>query len=229
MGIIETLNQWDTELFLYLNSFHNSFWDYTMTLFTRTEIWLLFYLVIFITIIRKYKRKSLLVFLVITLLIVLADQGSGILKHSIERLRPSHDPYVAPLAHNFFKKGGLYGFVSAHAANSFGFAIFSVLLFRNRIFTVFMITWSLLIASTRIYLGVHYPGDILGGIILGSLIGWGMYRLLLFLEAFMRPRKPEFIIPMENKRVYNIILAAFVVIGFSMLVVNFFLKHHMFA
>lgn len=229
MGIIETLNHWDTELFLYLNSFHNSFWDYTMTLFTRTEMWLLFYLVIFITIIRKYKRKSLLVFLVITLLIVLADQGSGILKHGIERLRPSHDPYVAPLAHNFFKKGGLYGFVSAHAANSFGFTLFSILLFRNRIYTFFMLIWTMLIAYTRIYLGVHYPGDILGGLILGGLIGWGMYRLLLFLEMFMRPRKPEFIIPLENKRVYNIILAAFVVVGFSMLVVNFFLKHQMFA
>ena len=136
MGIIETLNHWDTELFLYLNSFHNSFWDYTMTLFTRTEMWLLFYLVIFITIIRKYNRKSILIFLVIALLIVFADQGSGILKHSIQRLRPSHDPYVAPLAHNFFKKGGWYGFVSAHASYSDGEVITKPIIFEGSRLTV---------------------------------------------------------------------------------------------
>jgi len=106
------------------------------------------------------------------------------------RLRPSNDPEVSPFAHIFFKKGGMYGFVSAHAANAFSFAVFSSLLFRNRIYSLFIFPWALLIAYTRIYLGVHYPGDIIGGALLGGLVGWGIYQLMLLLENRIYPMSP---------------------------------------
>jgi undecaprenyl-diphosphatase len=183
MGALDLLNHWDHEFFLYLNSFHNSFWDYTMTLFTLTHTWVPFYLIILAIIVKKYERKSLLIILSIILLILFADQFAGILKHSIKRFRPSHDPEISQLAHLFFNTGGLYGFVSAHSANALSFATFSILLFKNRRYTIFIIPWAIMIAYTRIYLGVHYPGDVLGGAILGILIGVGIYKLLLFTEA----------------------------------------------
>ncbi len=124
MGLIQTISAWDKSAFLYLNSFHSDLMDYVMTIFTLTPTWLLFYAVTLYVIIRKYGRKSVPVIVSLVLIIVLSDQIAGLFKHSVMRLRPSNDPVVAPLAHVFFTKGGLYGFVSAHAANAFSFAVF---------------------------------------------------------------------------------------------------------
>ncbi len=182
MGIINILDQLDKNIFLFLNGFHNSYWDNVMTLFTLTPVWIPFYLAVIIIIIKKFVKDSLWIFIAVILLILCADQFSGILKHSVRRLRPSHDPEISQLTHIAFTKGGLYSFVSAHAANSFSFAIFFILLFKNRAFTLFVIPWAFLIAYTRIYIGVHYPGDILGGMILGILTGFSIYKMLTLLE-----------------------------------------------
>jgi undecaprenyl-diphosphatase len=157
--------------------------DHVMTLFTFTPTWLLFYGVTLYVIIRKYGRKSVPIILSLALIILLSDQIAGLIKHSVMRLRPSNDPQLASVVHVFFEKGGLYGFVSAHAANAFSFATFSALLFRSRGYLWFIIPWACLISYTRIYLGVHYPGDILGGMVLGSLVGWLVYKLLVFIEC----------------------------------------------
>lgn len=188
--MIQTISNWDRAAFLYLNGFHSDLMDYVMTLFTLTPTWLLFYGVTLYVMIRKYGRKSVPVIIAIVIVILLADQLSGLLKHTVMRLRPSNDPAVSPYAHVFFTKGGLYGFVSAHAANAFSFATFSALLFRSRGYYIFIILWACLLAYTRVYLGVHYPGDILGGMILGILIGWGVFRALIFLESRMFPIHP---------------------------------------
>ncbi len=190
MGIIQIISELDKSAFLYLNSYHNDLMDYVMTLFTFTTTWLLFYGTTLYIIIRKYGRKSVPVIISLVLIILLADQLSGVIKHSVMRLRPSNDPVIAPLAHVFFSKGGLYGFVSSHAANAFSFAAFSSLLFRNRGYTIFIYPWACVIVYTRIYLGVHYPGDILGGIVLGSLVGWSIYRLLIYVESLAFPVHP---------------------------------------
>src|SRR5665647_389662 len=188
--MIQTISEWDKSAFLYLNGFHSDLMDYVMTLFTLTPTWILFYGVTLYIIIRKYGRKSIPVIISIVLVILLSDQISGLLKHSIMRLRPSNDPAVSPYAHVFFTKGGLYGFVSAHAANAFSFATFTAFLFRSRGYTIFIFPWACLIAYTRIYLGVHFPGDILGGMILGILIGWSIFRLLILVENRMFPIHP---------------------------------------
>jgi undecaprenyl-diphosphatase len=190
MGVLQTISNWDKSAFLYLNRFHNNLMDYVMTLFTLTPVWFLFYGVILFLIIRRYGRKSIPVLVSLVLMILLTDQFSNLFKHGVMRLRPSNDPAVAPLAHVFFNAGGLYGFVSAHAANAFSFATFSALLFRSRGYAIFIYPWALLIAYTRIYLGVHYPGDILGGIILGILVGFGVYKLLIFVESKAFPVHP---------------------------------------
>ena len=188
--MIQTISEWDKSAFLYLNGFHSDLMDYVMTLFTLTPTWILFYGVTLYVIIRKYGRKSVPVIISIFLVILLADQLSGLIKHSVMRLRPSNDPAVSPYAHVFFTSGGLYGFVSAHAANAFSFATFTAFLFRSRGYTIFILPWACLIAYTRIYLGVHYPGDILGGIILGVFIGWGIFRLLILVENRFFPIHP---------------------------------------
>jgi undecaprenyl-diphosphatase len=215
MGVIETISGWDKSAFLYLNGFHNDLMDYVMTLFTLTPTWLLFYGVTLYIIIRKYGRKSVPVILCLVIILVLSDQISNIFKHSFMRLRPSNDPTIAPLAHVFFNKGGLYGFISAHAANAFSFATFSSLLFRSRGYAVFIYPWAFVIAYTRIYLGVHYPGDILGGIVVGSLVGWGIYKLLILVESRAFPVHPYQRSKLNLNELETVMIAATMVVFFT--------------
>lgn len=225
MGIIQTLSDWDKSAFLYLNGHHNDLMDYVMTLFTFTPTWLLFYGVALYVIIRKYGRKSIPIIISLALIILLADQISGVLKHSIMRLRPSNDPTMIPLAHVFYKSGGLYGFVSAHAANAFSFATFSALLFRSRGYTIFIFPWASLIAYTRIYLGVHYPGDILGGAMLGSLIGWGVFKLLVLIESKVFPVHPYQRNKINVQELELVVVAATMVVFFTFSSVILMLKN----
>lgn len=187
MEFIDLLKSWDKDILLFFNGNHSPLWDYSMTLFTLTPTWFLFYGMILIVIVKKYEKKSILIFVAITLLIICSDQLAGVLKHTIMRLRPSNDPTISQLVHVFFEKGGQYGFVSAHAANAFAFATFSLLLFKNSRYTAFIIPWAIIVAYTRVYLGVHYPGDILGGAVLGALIGIVIYKLLIFTELRVNP------------------------------------------
>jgi len=187
MEFLNLLKSWDKDLFLFLNGMHSPLWDYSMTLFTLTPTWLLFYGTILLFIVRKYGKKSLFILVSITLLILCADQFAGILKHTVQRLRPSNDPALSQLVYVFFRKGGQFGFVSAHASNTFAFATFSMLLFKNTRYTAFIIPWAMMIAYSRVYLGVHYPGDIIGGAILGIGLGIGIYKLLIYAEKRLSP------------------------------------------
>ncbi|MEI6277680.1 MAG: phosphatase PAP2 family protein [Prolixibacteraceae bacterium] len=215
MGVIQTISDWDKSAFLYLNGYHNELMDYVMTLFTFTPTWLLFYGVTLYIMIRKYGRKSVPVIVGLVLILLFSDQISNVFKHSVMRLRPSNDPAVAPLAHIFFNKGGSFGFVSAHAANAFSFATFSALLFRSRGYAVFICVWALVIAYTRIYLGVHYPGDILGGMLVGILVGWAVFKLLIVVESRAFPVHPFQRNKLTIHELETLIIAAFMVVFFT--------------
>ncbi len=178
--MIETLKQIDTELFLMLNSVHAPFWDKLMWHISGKLEWLPFYLLLIVLIIRRYKWKSVVVFVGLAITIVLADRISVVgFKEVFQRLRPSHDPQISHLVHivnNY--RGGHYGFVSSHAANSFGLAVFMACLFKNKYWTITLLLWAFIVSYSRIYLGVHFPGDIIGGAILGSLCGLVGYALV---------------------------------------------------
>ena len=104
----------------------------------------------------------------------LADQISvKVFKEGFERLRPSHNPEIKDLIHTVKGyRGGQFGFVSSHAANTFAMAFFTSKLFRNRYYSWFIFIWAAVVSYSRIYLGVHYPLDIIGGALLGMLLGY---------------------------------------------------------
>ncbi|MHB9140622.1 MAG: phosphatase PAP2 family protein [Paludibacter sp.] len=171
MNIINTLNLWDTNLFLFINGIHASFFDGIMFAISAKLTWVPLYIAALYVVIKKWKRESVWVILALVLCIVIADQvSSGFIKHAVQRLRPSHAEDLKGMVHLVKGYGGgMYGFVSSHAANSFGFALLSSILFKNRKYTFVIFGWAALLSYSRVYLGVHYPGDIFGGMIVGVL------------------------------------------------------------
>lgn len=179
--LINTLEQIDTHLLLFLNGFHNAYWDYFMMMFSSRFVWAPFYVSFVYVMFRNYPPKDVAKCLIaIVAIILLSDQtASTLLKPMVERMRPSNmDNPIAPMVHvvsNY--RGGRYGFPSSHAANAWGMAFFATYLVRNRKLSTFLMLWAAMMAYSRIYMGVHYPGDLF----VGLLIGWGFATLCYWL------------------------------------------------
>ncbi|MBI5541104.1 MAG: phosphatase PAP2 family protein [Bacteroidia bacterium] len=182
--MIEYLNQLDTQLFLFLNGLNNSFFDPIMYWLSDKDIWIPFYFLIAFLIIRHYKKDSILILVFAIVALVLCDQGaSHLIKVLVERLRPSHEPALEGLVHmSSAGPGGMYGFVSSHTANAIGMAVFFWLALDKsfKILKYVIFIWAILVSYSRIYNGVHYPGDVICGAILGAVISFGMYKLYLY-------------------------------------------------
>jgi undecaprenyl-diphosphatase len=173
------LENLDKQLFIFLNSANSPFWDTVMYIISAKLTWIPLYVAILICFGIRYKRKFIIILLFIILAVTLADQSSvHLFKNVFQRLRPCHDPSMDGMIHLVKGEcGGLYGFVSSHASNSFNVAFLSLMFIRKRWYTVSIIMWALIIGYSRIYLGVHYPGDVICGSFLGAFIGWGVYKL----------------------------------------------------
>ena len=177
------LERLDQQLFLFLNSLNSPFWDQVMYAISGKIIWVPLYLSILICMGIKYKRKFLIILLFIILAATLADQTSVLIKNLVLRLRPCHEPSLDGLVHIVKGEcGGLYSFVSSHATNSFNVALVSLLFIKKRWFTISIILWAVVVGYSRIYLGVHYPGDVICGSMLGALIGWSIYKLYILTD-----------------------------------------------
>jgi len=150
--------------------------DPVMFWVSKTLVWLPLFVVILFLVIRTFHWKTIIVILSAALLITLSDQLTNLSKNGFQRLRPSQETNLVTKVHTVnHYQGGQYGFYSAHASNTFAIAIFLMVLFKRkyRCLTVFLLGWAALMSYSRIYLGVHYPGDILAGILIGSLLGLG--------------------------------------------------------
>jgi undecaprenyl-diphosphatase len=182
---MEDLIELDKKLLVYLNSFHADWLDPVMMLFTETLFWLPLYLFLLYLVIKTYGKTCWIPLIGIAITILLADQiTSGFMKPFFARLRPSREPSLQGLVHLVKGyTGGTYGFASSHAANTLGTATFFWLLFRDtRRWIVLLFPWAIVMTYTRIYLGVHYPGDILVGGLIGIASGWAGYRIVVALQ-----------------------------------------------
>jgi undecaprenyl-diphosphatase len=183
---MEYLNSLDTKLFLFLNGLHNAFFDPIMYWFSDKLIWIPMYVFIAFFIVWRYRMRGVFMLLFSGLVIALCDQmASHLIKNLTHRLRPSHEPALIGLIHlSKAGPGGLYGFVSSHAANAFGLATFMyfVLDHRSRLLKYWMFVWAALVSYSRIYNGVHYPADVIVAALLSFLIGWGISKLYQYIE-----------------------------------------------
>ena len=191
----------DKKAFLYLNGIHSPAWDNVMWWISGNKLWIPLYVILLVVVIykeRPYRFIFTILFIAIT--VTLCDQISVLIKNLVERPRPTHDPEIANLVHIIYNadypdgyKGGTYGFVSSHAANFFGVATFLANQFRHYKWSIFLYTWVLLVSYSRIYLGVHYPLDIICGAVLGTLIGIQCFvykvRIKVYIGRRMEIRK----------------------------------------
>ncbi|MDX1629854.1 MAG: phosphatase PAP2 family protein [Fulvivirga sp.] len=185
--MLETISQWDQQLFFFLNSLHTEWLDQVMFFLTQRETWIPFYVVLLIWMVKEYKWKGLLFALAAGCAVGLADFIiSGLMKPFFQRYRPSRDPAIEDglvhIVNGYY--GGRYGFASSHAGTSFALATFVYLLFcDNYKWIILIFVWAALMSYTRIYLGVHYPGDIMVGALVGIITG---YLFFLIAQRIMR-------------------------------------------
>lgn len=181
---IENILPLERDLFLLLNGSESPFLDDWMWTVSGRFVWIpLFLVILFLFFYKTPRKQALLVSLFIILVFVASDQfSSGLCKPFFERYRPTHHPDFKELVDivNGYR-GGRYGFISGHATNSFGLAVFLSLLFRNRAVTLTTLSWATLNSYTRVYLGVHFVSDILAGMLAGTLLAFLLYRLMMLL------------------------------------------------
>lgn len=178
---MEELIQFDKHLLLMLNGSDSVFLDYVVMTLTNAKTWIPLYLALFYVVIKSNMTKKDILFVVAAAgFCVLCAGGfdDSIVKPLVARWRPTHDPQIGMLIDTVDNyRGGNYGFFSAHASNTFSIALFFSLLMRRRWLVVTLVCYSLVNCWTRLYLGVHYPGDITVGLIWGSIVGYCVYRL----------------------------------------------------
>ena len=188
--MIDFLDQIDRQIFLFLNGLHADWLDPIMYTMTGAGAWWPLFVLVIIFLVRNYGLQTVLILLGIAVVITAADQiSASLIKPLVGRLRPSHNESLEGLVHlvNGYR-GGKFSFVSSHATNAMGIATFFWFSCRQKISWIWiMFIWAVLFSYTRIYLGVHYPGDILAGWLLGALIGFGIYKLMM-----MMPIAPKY-------------------------------------
>lgn len=180
--MFEWLLNTDRELFITLNNIHTPFFDGVMTFLSAKLVWLPLYLAILFFIFYKRDKKSAFIMLTaVVITFALTDSVANIIKESVQRLRPCYEPALDGVVRLLEGKGGLYGYLSNHASNVFGLATITSLLFRKSWYSITIFIWATSVSYSRIYVGKHYPLDVLSGAILGIAIGLIIYKLALLI------------------------------------------------
>ena len=171
----------DLSLLLWFNGHHSPALDQVAMILTSGFTWIPLYLLLLFLIVRRYSRRTVWKILGCVALCLLLSDGlpDGIVKPLVGRLRPSHDPALSSMLHIVDNhRNTLYGFFSAHASNTMGIALFFSLLLRNPILVATLMCWVLVNCWTRMYLGLHYPSDILVGLLWGAVSATVAYTCL---------------------------------------------------
>ena len=193
----ENLHRLDQEITLFINSLHSAPSDIIMQMFSHVKLWFPMYLIIAILLFwRLGWKKGGIAFLALLLMVVCCDQFSNVIKDAVERLRPLKDSFMTKHGlHILEHGGGLYGFFSAHAANSFGLAVCSYLLLRQdkslkwRGYAAWIFIWAIMVSLSRIFVGKHYLGDVLVGALIGALTGWILAKIAIMIMGRIAERK----------------------------------------
>lgn len=178
--MLDWIVQQDQALLLFLNGSNSAFLDGVFWTSTKTVTWLPLFLGILYMNYRSLDlRRFFIVLISVALLIFITDMfASAVCKPLFQRLRPTHNPEISGMVDVVRGyRGGMYGFISSHASNTFGLAVFFILFYRNRIVSSVLISWAVLCSYSRIYLGVHYPGDIFFGALWGVFSAFVVYCL----------------------------------------------------
>jgi undecaprenyl-diphosphatase len=175
---MENLIDIDLKLFTLLNGWHSDFFDPIMIFLSKVWVWVPLYLGVLVYLFFTKKWKIALLAVVVIVLAYLASEHISVfIKESVARLRPCEEPLLVNSVRMLEPHGSLYGFVSGHACNTFCFAALSSLIIRKRIYSILIFIWAALVSYSRIYVGKHYPADIIGGALLGLLIAY-LFRLI---------------------------------------------------
>ena len=182
--MIEQLLEYDTELFVFLNNLGSETWDGLWLAITDKLTFVPLYAILLFLLYKKYGLKSLLVFVVIiALMITFTDQITNVFKRGFQRPRPCGEADLIDHIRFIAVRCGKYGFFSGHSSNSMAAAVFAGLMlktyYKNLIFI--LLFWSAVVACSRIYVGVHYPLDIVCGLTFGAISGFIFYKLAKYL------------------------------------------------
>ncbi|OFY41736.1 MAG: hypothetical protein A2X18_10450 [Bacteroidetes bacterium GWF2_40_14] len=198
--MFEQLIELDRSLFLTLNGFNSPFFDEVMVIFSARAPWIALYLSIALymffsikweipdglskpkfRIIRKPMVFAYVALAGAILTFAFTDILSAQIKDLAERPRPAYDPVIGSFVRMLEYKGGMYGFISSHATNVFGLATFTSLIFRRKYYSISIFTWATLVSYSRIYVGKHFPLDVLCGAMLGLLTGWCVFMFVAYI------------------------------------------------
>ena len=183
---MDTIIQMDKQLLLAINGSDSLFVDYLAKTLTTAATWIPLYVSLFYVVVKNNDnfRRIICILACAGLCVLFAGTVDDLLvKPIVARLRPTHDFQIGMLVDTVDGyRGGKYGFFSAHAANTFSIAVFFSLLMRSRLVTLLLVGWSLTNCWPRLYLGVHYPLDILCGLLWGGSVGTGIYFLYRYVD-----------------------------------------------
>lgn len=184
--MIEELLKYDTELFLFLNNLGNESWDEMWRIITEKWSSIPLYAFLLYLVYKNLGLKGTLIVMVsATLLITATDQLANLFKHGIERPRPCQEESLKASMRFVADYCGSFGYFSAHAASSMGAAVFLGLLLKSsyKYLPFLLLFWSVLLGYSRIYLGVHYPLDVITGMFFGGILGYLTFKLQELLQA----------------------------------------------